>query len=75
MTTLRSIGVVAIPLALACATGCEKSTTPPVQPTYRPLTTAYAPLYNLASPYNHRGAGAVTQYATLFDPVSYLFVW
>jgi hypothetical protein len=41
----------------------------------RPLTTPYAPLYNLARCYEAGGQAAVDAYATLFDPARYEFVW
>jgi hypothetical protein len=42
---------------------------------YRPLTTAYAPLYNLALSYTGHDARASDEYATLFDSTRYEFVW
>ncbi len=71
----RWMVVGAVALAVAGA-GCKKSTVPNtgcVAPCYRPLTTAAAPLANLALAYQARGVAAATQYATLLDSARFSF--
>ncbi len=74
----RSIAVAGV-LTLALHSGCLFS--PPDGGgggqvfIYRPLTTPYAPLYNLEKAYANRGQEAYDRYAELFDPVLYKFIW
>jgi len=77
-STLAAVGIVSLLASSGCFTPepCKPGDAcDPLDLSYRPLTTPYAPLYNLALAYSRHDITAGDQYATLFDPTLYQFIW
>lgn len=77
MRRLEAVAVMTAAVLAVATGGCDRKTEPIVitPATYRPLNTPFAPLFNLASAYAHRGVEGTSAYAAIFDSTSYEFVW